>query len=414
MRWLDYWCGIPLCFLLSGVAYFQKIIFSRQRAAPAVRKILVIKLSELGAIVLAYPLLKRLRKDYPSADVFFLTFSRNKFVFSLLGGIVKQDNVMTISDSSLSAFALDIVRTLQRIRRERIDIVLDLEFFSRCTAALSFCAGSRMRVGFHHYTYEGLYRGNLFTHRIQYVPGQHMAKTFLSFALALKQSTKRSPEMPEGFDEREVMLPRYQATQDSITDMNSRLLAMGIGQGSRLLLMHCGEGMLPLREWPLDYFKRLIQLLLADPLLVIVIVGLQGAEKKAQQLLSAVSQSRCKSLVGQTDLEALMALFHRADALVTNDCGLAHLAALTELSTLVMFGPETPDVFGPLGEHTTVFFTHWPCSPCLSVLNNRMSACKDNACLKAIQPEEVYQTIQAKIRGNAGKRNNGVLLRAGQ
>ena len=88
-----------------------------------------------------------------------------------------------------------------------------------------------------------------------------------------------------------------------------------------------------------------------------------------------------------------MELFNIGDILVTNDCGLAHLAALTPIRKFVFFGPETPDVFAPLGDNNTIIYSGFPCSPCLSAFNNRDSMCADNKCLKAINTADVYNII---------------------
>lgn len=65
-RCIDFWVGIPLCLLLSPVAYLRRWwlrFFARSPAVP--KKILVIKLAELGAVVQAYPFFKKIEEEYP-------------------------------------------------------------------------------------------------------------------------------------------------------------------------------------------------------------------------------------------------------------------------------------------------------------------------------------------------------------
>ncbi|MDD5669889.1 MAG: glycosyltransferase family 9 protein, partial [Candidatus Omnitrophica bacterium] len=69
------------------------------------------------------------------------------------------------------------------------------------------------------------------------------------------------------------------------------------------------------------------------------------------------------------------------------------LAMLTPIKKFVFFGPETPKVFGQNRENTRIFYSQWLCSPCLSVLNHRVSVCRDNLCLKNISVEDVYNAI---------------------
>jgi ADP-heptose:LPS heptosyltransferase len=86
----------------------------------------------------------------------------------------------------------------------------------------------------------------------------------------------------------------------------------------------------------------------------------------------------------------LLALFHRAALLVTNDGGPGQFAALTPIRSIIFFGPETPVLYRPLGLRTHCFHTALPCSPCLTAYNHRTSPCDgDNQCLKRIAPAAV-------------------------
>ena len=81
-----------------------------------------------------------------------------------------------------------------------------------------------------------------------------------------------------------------------------------------------------------------------------------------------------------------------ADVLVTNDSGPGHFSSMTDITSIVLFGPETPDVFGPLGPHTHVVRSNLACSPCVNVYNHRFSPCTNNVCMQQIEVDEVYQT----------------------
>jgi ADP-heptose:LPS heptosyltransferase len=129
------------------------------------RKILFIKLSEIGSIILLYPLLNRARKAYPEAEIFFLTFKKNKPLLQILD---PDCNILTIKEDSICSFILDTLRAIRKLRREKIDIAFDLELFSRFTAILNYLSGAAKKVGFYRYSMEGLYRGELLTHKVQY------------------------------------------------------------------------------------------------------------------------------------------------------------------------------------------------------------------------------------------------------
>ena len=81
--------------------------------------------------------------------------------------------------------------------------------------------------------------------------------------------------------------------------------------------------------------------------------------------------------------------------MVTNDSGPAHFASLLQLRTVVLFGPETPRLYSPIGNKHKILYANFACSPCVSVYNGKKSPCNDNRCLKAITVDEVLREVLA-------------------
>jgi ADP-heptose:LPS heptosyltransferase len=82
--------------------------------------------------------------------------------------------------------------------------------------------------------------------------------------------------------------------------------------------------------------------------------------------------------------------------MVSNDSGPAHFAAASGLPTIILFGPETPNLYLPLGTATAIY-AGIACSPCVSASNHRKSACDDNVCMKAISVEQVLTTVTGAL-----------------
>jgi ADP-heptose:LPS heptosyltransferase len=78
--------------------------------------------------------------------------------------------------------------------------------------------------------------------------------------------------------------------------------------------------------------------------------------------------------------------------MVTNDSGPAHFAAASGLPTIVLFGPETPHLYKPLG-NARALYAGLACSPCVSAHNHRKTACTDNVCMRAITVDEVFAAV---------------------
>src|SRR5262249_52966593 len=110
-------------------------------------------------------------------------------------------------------------------------------------------------------------------------------------------------------------------------------------------------------------------------------------------LVKEVESDRCLNLAGRTTLRQLLALYCLADVLVTNDSGPAHFASLTRIDVVVLFGPETPRLFAPRSPRTHALWASLACSPCINAFNNRLSSCRDNACMQAITVEQVFDRV---------------------
>src|SRR5262249_22984073 len=175
MRRIDRWAGIPLCALATAVL---KIWWRLRPLSPQpVRRVLFIELSEMGSTILADPAMRKVSTRL-DAEIYFAIFSENAGSLDL-AGTVSRPNVFCIRTTSLWSFALDTLRFLLWTRRKKIDTVVDLELFSRFTGLLTGLSGASRRVGFYGFHNEGLYRGEMLTHRVAYNPHIHIAKNFI-------------------------------------------------------------------------------------------------------------------------------------------------------------------------------------------------------------------------------------------
>jgi len=187
MRKIDHHVGIPLTFLGTIWLKLIALIFGEKTAIP--KNILFIELSEMGSTIIADPAMKRAQKAF-NANLFFVIFSKNKPSLDLLNTIPQQ-NIFTLCEDSLFTLMRDAIRYLFWCRKNKIDTAIDLELFSRVSALLTGFSGAVNRVGYHNFHGEGLYRGEMLTHKVAYNPHIHIAKNFISLIHAL-ESKKNS------------------------------------------------------------------------------------------------------------------------------------------------------------------------------------------------------------------------------
>jgi ADP-heptose:LPS heptosyltransferase len=307
-----------------------------------------------------------------------------------------------VHDDNLIFFAFTFVRALFKIWRSKIDTAVDLELFSRCTALVSYLSGAANRVGFHNYTAEGLYRGSLLTHPVLYNPHQHMALNFLGLVLALEAPFGELPLLKQNVKAELVDLPVFLPPAAEAVKMREAIRAINprLGGTSQIVILNPDPGLLPLRGWPLENFAALAEAIVkAEPNSVIITAGLGRSRSHAKAIQERVPVQNFVDFTGQTkSLSELLVLFSISRMLITNDSGPAHMASLAALKTLVLFGPETPALYGPLGDKVQCFFADLSCSPCVAAANHRRTFCSNNRCLQAITVEQVLQAALNALR----------------
>ena len=124
-----------------------------------------------------------------------------------------------------------------------------------------------------------------------------------------------------------------------------------------------------------------------------------------EELVRQLGSPRAFCLAGRTSLRQLLIVYGFADVLVTNDSGPAHFATLTSVDVVVLFGPETPLLFGAPSPRNHALWAGIACSPCVNAYNNRQTACRNNVCMQMITVNLVFETVcrvhrQRKSPGN--------------
>jgi ADP-heptose:LPS heptosyltransferase len=174
----------------------------------------------------------------------------------------------------------------------------------------------------------------------------------------------------------------------------------------KLVLIYPSGGILPIRAWPLKSYFQISKTLL-DEGYAVGVIGMKGDREIAQAVVDHCKSANCINLAGYTrSVRHLLAVFHRASLLVTNDGGPGQFAALTpQLPAIIFFGPETPVLYRSLGDNAYCFHRQLPCSPCLTAYNHRTSPCDgDNQCLKQITPEQVLEKAHQMLDAAPGDR----------
>ena len=397
MRRIDRLAGVPLCFLATLAVRLRDLV--RRKPPRPMRRILFIELSEMGSTILADPALRKAR-DRAGAELYFVIFAQNADSLAFTGTIERR-NVFTIRSGSLWHLALDTLAFLKWTRRNGIDTVVDLELFSRFSGLLAGLCGADRRAGFYRFHNEGLYRGEMLTHRVAYNPHIHIAKNFIALIDALLSETPTVPYSKTIIGDDELTIsaqPPSAAVREAVRAEVAAFIAPRDLSRFRLILVNPNaSNMLPQRRWMPERYAELIRrILAAHGEALVLITGAPSERVEAEALAAQCASDRCIAFAGYTQLTDLPALYAMADVMISNDSGPAHFAAACELPTIVLFGPETPHLYRPLGTATAIY-TGLACSPCVSASNHRKSACTDNVCMQAIGVDQVYKAVETVL-----------------
>lgn len=391
MQQIDYFAGIPLCFGLSLLRRVKNLALPE--VLPEPKKILFIELSEMGSAFLAYSSLALAVEKVGKENVYFLIFEKNRESVDLLD-IIPRENVITIPDKDFITFALGTLKALAKIRSLGIDTSLDLELFSRATSLISYLSGAKNRVGYDNFTDEGLYRGNFLTHRVMLNNHQHIALNFLALVEALKSDRSELPMLKADVSPLMRDLPHIVPNDTEKNEMWNLLKKEypSLSETNKIVIINPDPGLLELRGWPVASYRILVEKLLdEDPDMIVALMGLPRSSSYAAKVFPERHKARCIDFCGKTrNLKDVTTLFFFAKLLITNDSGPGHLASLARIPAVVLFGPESPEKYGPLGNTVTSVFANFSCSPCYSPANHRYSLCTNNRCLQAITVPRVH------------------------
>ena len=372
MRTVDRFAGIPLCWMAGLLAkLFQR---SYNPSPDKWSAILVIKFFGLGSLLLSTPFLSTLRRHAPQARIAYLTFGANK---ELLDKLPQPDIRLVIDTSSLRAFVSDTLRAIRTLRRLSIDVVFDLEFFSKFSTLMSTLTGSPVRVG---YALPTRWRSLNLTHPIPFDHSAHATRLFLA--------------QLHPFGMREEPAAPITRLQSSTTARRSLARKLDLyHNGFTLITININAGATSHeRRWDPDRFVN-VALELKRTLNSIRFFFTGTAEE-----FTYVDEAlrRRPELVPDTvncagllTLDEFIALLERSSLFLTSDSGPMHIADSLGTPLVAMFGPESPQFYGPLG-HSQVIYKGIPCSPCLNIYNAKLFSCPYHArCMGEIPVHEV-------------------------
>lgn len=163
----------------------------------------------------------------------------------------------------------------------------------------------------------------------------------------------------------------------------------------------------PAKRWPVSFFLDVVRGFLARGCGRVVVLG-TDADREAGEVLAGADTERIVDLTGRTSLPLLAAILSRCRAVLCNDSGGMHLAALCGTPVVAVFGMTDPLKTGPLGEGHRVVMPPDVARTRDVARDSRVAA----ACLQSVRVETVALALE-EVWSAAGRNGDLCLPGAG-
>ena len=343
-----------------------------------VQKILIIRLSAIGDIVMASGLIPALREKFPGAQIFWLA---DAGLTSLLENHTDLSAVISWDKSAwrslikrgrFIALAREVWLLSKKLRAHDFDLVIDAQGLLK-SGFLAFLSGSSKRVSF-----RGKEYGHLFSHEIlkRDFDDPRMSSEYRQMGTFL------------GCDDRSFKLGLTPSQTDRA--LARKLIYDQDSDNTQPVITLAPFTTRPQKHWPSDYWPELIRRIVEKGWKVVMLGG-PTDHQLASSIESGANVSDCLlNLVGKTSLMQSYAIIEQSSALVGVDTGLTHMGVAANTPTVAIFGSTCP-YLTPLNSKSAVIYEGLACSPC-----HRKPSCGGTYdCLSKITPQKAYESLEA-------------------
>ncbi|MES3022406.1 MAG: lipopolysaccharide heptosyltransferase II [Pseudomonadota bacterium] len=243
-------------------------------------------------------------------------------------------------------------------------------------ALIPWLAGIPVRVG-----YKGEMRyGLLNVMHHDSVPPRPMVPFYAALAQA--------PQEPLRAD---VPRPRLQVGEQQIVDACARA---GIARSQPLVVFAPGAEFGAAKRWPTSHFAALAGAIVeANPQAQVALLGSPKDKEVCDEIVAQARSQAVFNLAGATRLDEAVALIARADAVVSNDSGLLHIASALNRPVIALYGPTDPDHAPPFSDIAQSLSLRLACAPC----RQRECPLGHHDCMQKMDSGMVWQALRPML-----------------
>ncbi len=335
-------------------------------------RILVIKISSVGDVILITASLKALRQKFPNARICVLVGEASRRILQRCPYI---DELIVVDFKNRDRGIKRFWQLGRKLLQYKFDKVIDLQNNTR-SHFLAFLSFPKESLGFKRGRF-----GFLLTHPVKTInnnlpPVEHQYQILSQLGLTYSK------------DNLLELWPSIKETQNALRLLesewvgpNTNVVGINIAASERWAT----------KNWPVEYIARLCDILAAKNIRVII-TGIDKDKELTKQLLT-LTKTKPVILVGKTDLMELAVVIKHCKVFISPDSAPLHIAAAMRVAVIALFGPTASSRHMPPAKTAIVMERKPACSPCYST----QCKVKTHVCMRDITPEEIAAQIYQLI-----------------
>ncbi|WP_027128457.1 glycosyltransferase family 9 protein [Fusobacterium perfoetens] len=326
-------------------------------------RILIIRLSSIGDIILTTPILKQLKEKYPNITIDFLVLKNFK---DSIEGSPYIDNLI-LFDKKINDGYKNIKELAKKLNKNNYDYVFDLHRKFR-----SKLISNGIKAKTFTYPKRKIWKTLLVRLKvIKYHVDDSIIKNYFKAFKVLDLKYK--------FED--LHFPFTKQDLERVKEFGG-LFAIAPGASKET------------KKWLPENFGKLAKKLYAKYNIKTVLLG--GKEDIERcNLINNISDNSCINLAGKLSLKESGALLSISKLLITNDSGPFHIGRGVGCKTFVIFGPTDPNMF-QFNKDTTLIYSNEKCAPC-SLHGEKQCPKKHFNCMNNIKVDYVFNLINKDL-----------------
>ncbi len=335
-------------------------------------RILIIKFSSLGDIILSTAALRAIRQKFlHNYKISFLVGEESK---DLLFNCPYIDELLVCDFKNRDKGMAGLLKIAATLRKKNFDIVIDLQN-NRKSHILSFLTLALNRYGYDNKKFGFLLNQRIKDEKPLMDPVTHQFRILKMLGIDLE-----NPKLE--------LWPTSQDTsyidellKSEWLSANQMLIGINISASSRWLS----------KNWPLHHITKLCEELSRRDMRVVV-TGTEKDLTQANILINKLKNIKIINACGKTTINQLACLIKKCAVFISSDSAPVHVAASQGVPFIALFGTTDPRRHLPPVKECVVIKKGLACSPCYK------SQCKTTKCMELIKPEEVLEAIDKLLK----------------